>query len=446
MNASVYDAAAGVLIHEGRVLMVRRNDALAAFPGYWAFPGGKVDEADRMDAEADDLSPQRALAREVREEVGIDLPGMVADHLVEDMTDIGHATTPSFLPRRFATHFFRVDLRAAPALTLEADEISEAAWKPADQWLADWARGSLLLASPTLAVLRALAADPEARGVPELDEDFEDSNALASMEPLGGLHLLAVQSHTIPPAQHTNCFYIADGESSVLVDPSPAGEKNYTLLRDGIADWPLGAILLTHHHPDHCEGANRLARERGVALMCSADTRARISARDGDDWFAGLDVHTLQDGDTLCCWQGEAVRVLAVPGHDAGQLAPMPDSRAWCIVSDLIQGVGTVVVGGAEGDMTAYFESLERVIALDPRVIIPSHGPAVGGTQRLRETLAHRRAREQQVLAMHAAGADVDAMLKQIYGADTPDFLLPLARVNIESHLDKLRSEGRLAA
>lgn len=445
MTYAVEDAAAGVLVHEERVLMVRRRESLAAFPGYWAFPGGKVDEADRQPDEPEDLSPQRALAREVQEEVGIDLPGMVADHLVADMAFIGHATTPSFIPRRFATHFYRVDLRSAPALQLEEAEISEASWKHPGDWLDDWARGALLCAPPTLAVLRALAADPEAKHAPELADGFEDVERFASVEPMGGLHLLAVPSHTIPPAQHTNCFYVADGDTGgLLVDPSPAGDKHYARLLDTLASWPLTAVLLTHHHPDHREGANRLARERGVPLLCSADTQARIAAREGDAWFDGLELRIVGEGDVVAQWQGEPVRVLAVPGHDAGQLAPMPDSRAWCIVSDLIQGVGTVVVGGDEGDMQAYFASLERIIELDPAVVIPSHGTAAGGTHRLRETLEHRRLREQQVLEMHEAGADVERMLQAIYGADTPDFLLPLARMNVEAHLDKLRAEGRL--
>jgi len=56
---------------------------------------------------------------------------------------------------------------------------------------------------------------------------------------------------------------------------------------------------------------------------------------------------------------------------DEGQLALMPDNRAWCIVSDLIQGVGTVVIAAPEGNMKKYFESLERVIALDPAASPP---------------------------------------------------------------------------
>ncbi|MHA7835499.1 MAG: hypothetical protein ACX94A_13575 [Algiphilus sp.] len=33
-----------------------------------------------------------------------------------------------------------------------------------------------------------------------------------------------------------------------------------------------------------------------------------------------------------------------------------------------------------------------------------------------------------------------------MYGDSTPPFLMPLARINVESHLHKLRQEGRIAA
>jgi len=50
---------------------------------------------------------------------------------------------------------------------------------------------------------------------------------------------------------------------------------------------------------------------------------------------------------------------------DEGQLALMPENRAWCIVSDLYQGVGTVVIAAPEGNMRKYFASLRKVIDLD---------------------------------------------------------------------------------
>ena len=41
------------------------------------------------------------------------------------------------------------------------------------------------------------------------------------------------------------------------------------------------------------------------------------------------------------------------------------------IVSDLIQTVGTVVIGAPEGDMKKYFESLEKVILMNLRLSFP---------------------------------------------------------------------------
>ncbi|MFX7571055.1 hypothetical protein ABTJ55_19950, partial [Acinetobacter baumannii] len=85
----------------------------------------------------------------------------------------------------------------------------------------------------------------------------------------------------------------------------------------------------------------------------------------------GIEVRLYRDGDEVTQWNRQPVRALAVPGHHEGQLALMPDDRAWCIVGDLIQGIGTVVIAPPEGNMRRYFASMERVIGLGPRAIYP---------------------------------------------------------------------------
>lgn len=443
--APIHPAAAAALMHDGEILLVQRQPHLKAFPGFWSFPGGKVDRDDHVDGEDRSAALMRAMVREVQEEVGCDLTALAADGQLAAMDCIGDATTPPFSPVRFDTHFFRVDLRHRPRLRVEHGELADAQWNTPAEWLRMWEAGRLLCAPPTIAVLKALADNPQADTAPLLGAERVPKGRVGWFDPVGGVRMLMVRSNTIPPAQHTNCFAICDADRAVMVvDPSPANDAEYTCLRDTLADWPVHGIMLTHHHPDHHERANRLASEFGVPMYCSEDTHRRIAQRVGKAWFDGVDVRHLRDGDTLCRWHGEAVKVLAVPGHDAGQLAPMPESRAWCIVSDLIQGVGTVVVGGDEGNMQHYFASLERIIDLDPAVIFPSHGNAMGTTWKLQETLRHRRMREEQVLKLHVAGQDIDGMLQTIYGGSTPDFLMPLARINIESHLEKLRAERRL--
>lgn len=270
------------------------------------------------------------------------------------------------------------------------------------------------------------------------------SDELPLLEPLTGVRQFLVRSHTVPPAAHTNCYLLGDAQSHrILVDPSPADDTEFERIRVAAQTHGVHEIFITHHHPDHRERADALARWLQVPLGMSTDTRQRIARTAGECFFADLDVNLYQEGDVVCRWQGKPVRVLEVPGHDEGQLALMPECASWCLVGDLIQSVGTVVIAGAEGSMRKYFDSLRRVIALSPGWLLPSHGPALEGPQRLEETLQHRLQREAQVLALSRAGQDENAMLVTMYPGLAP-YLQPLARMNIVAHLEKLREEGRL--
>lgn len=450
MSIKILDAVTAVILHQGRLLMVQRQPHLKSFAGYYAFPGGKVDAEDAT-APAPQIRVEglaavivTALIREVREEVSLDLAALHAEGAVLATHLLGEATTPAMGHARFRTHFVRVDLARAPALTPELGEIALAEWATPADWLARYASGGLLLAPPTLDAIAALAQNPEVTRLANFDDELltGTQESLRSIEPLEGLHQILVPSNTLPPAMHTNAWLIGDSYR-VLIDPSPANRTELTRLMALIDRFGIDEILLSHHHPDHRQFANELATHYGVPLAMSADTRKRIEAKQ-PGWFGELVLRIYEEGDVVTRWLGQPVRVVCVPGHDEGQLGLMPDSKAWFLVGDLIQGIGTVVISKPEGHMGRYFASLERVIALDPAVILPSHGQATGSTQRLKEVLKHRQLREASILALHRAGKTPEQMLPLLYAEIDPR-LLPLAARNIEAHLEKLEEEGLLA-
>ena len=451
---SIREAVTVVLLQGDHLLLTRRNPQLRAFPGYHAFPGGKVDAADHGQPLVHPLfkdgEPRllRALARELKEEVGFDLIDAAGRGAVESVQCLGEATTPEFAPVRFRTWFYKVvlhDTSALPEVEAEPGELAECGWKTVGDWLAQYQRGDLLVAPPTLVALRALAENRRIDSLAELNLDIDPAVEVPWVEPVAGLRILLVRSNTLPPAVHTNVFWFGDtGHPRVLVDPSPANVDEFERLCRRVDEWGVDLVFLTHHHPDHREFADRLARRFGVPLGLSADSAKRIHDKSGADFFDGLDLRLYAEGDVLTHWQDEPVRLLAVPGHDEGQLAPMPDSRRWCIVGDLIQGIGTVVIAPPEGNMRKYFTSLQRVIDLDPRVIVPSHGLALGTTHYLRAALDHRQQREGAIGSLHDEGKSEDEILGAIY-RDVDPRLLPLARLNIRSHLAKLREDGVIA-
>jgi len=449
--APIHDAVTAVLLHGDELYLVRRHPALPAFGGYHAFPGGKVDPGDSDAPLSGALfvghSPRllRALARELQEELDFDLWHAAGRGHVGELLNLGEITTPAFAPLRFRTWFFKIVLRERPQFVPEPGEATEGGWLRVDEWRRRYAAGRLLAAPPTSLTIDALARDPALRELPPFAAGFDPARDVPWVEPLAGLRILLVRSNTLPPAEHTNVFWIGgNGAPRVLVDPSPAGPDELAKLCRRIDEFGVDLVFLTHHHPDHREYADQIARRYRVPLGLSADTRARIAHKAGPGFFDGLEVRLYGEGDELTRWQGERVVLLSVPGHDEGQLAPMAESRAWCIVGDLIQGIGTVVIAPPEGDMRKYFASLKRVIGLDPAVIIPSHGLALGGTHYLQQALRHREEREAQILKRHEAGLSEDQILAEVYRGIDPR-LLPLARMNIRSHMAKLREDGVIA-
>jgi glyoxylase-like metal-dependent hydrolase (beta-lactamase superfamily II) len=105
---------------------------------------------------------------------------------------------------------------------------------------------------------------------------------------------------------------------------------------------------------------------------------------------------------------------------------------------------GTVVIPASRGgSLREYLASLERIRALQPRRLLPAHGPVVTDPQGLiDEYLAHRAARERQIVeALKDDCTRVEDLVARIYPDLSPS-LRGAAEETVRAHLVKLRDSS----
>ena len=246
-----------------------------------------------------------------------------------------------------------------------------------------------------------------------------------------GIRVLALRTPTLPPAAHTNVYLVGpDAGPVAVVDPGTPYPNQQAILDAVLAEVPIAAVLLTHHHGDHIGGAAALAERWKVPIAAHEATARRLEGIVEVTQLIG-------DGETV-----HGLTAVHTPGHAEGHLCF--ELGAATIAGDMVAGIGTILIDPSEGDMTLYLASLERLLARPAAMLLPAHGPAIpDGPAKLREYLAHRRMREARVLAaLGTTPATVAELLPTAYG-DTPTLLWPLAERSLLAHLAKLHRDGR---
>lgn len=175
------------------------------------------------------------------------------------------------------------------------------------------------------------------------------------------------------------------GRHPALVDTGFVGHADETAAWARAHAGNIDLVVNTHWHSDHV-GGNALLQAQGAAIAAGTPEAEAITRRDPgccaaeylDQPVAPYTVDVpLDDGQVLRLGDADW-EVVRTPGHTPGHLALWQPEERLLVVGDALSdydvGWVNLALDGPDAAGTA-LASLERMAALAPRVILPSHGP-----------------------------------------------------------------------
>ena len=241
----------------------------------------------------------------------------------------------------------------------------------------------------------------------------------------------------------TQVFIVGEGDVAVI-DPGPDDVGHIEVLVQGLAGERVAAILCTHTHRDHSPASRALQAATGAPIVgCAALAPEREKVRSDEAFDANYHPdRVLGDGETLA-GPGWTLEAVATPGHTSNHLCFALRETEALFSGDHVMGWSTSIVAPPDGDMTAYMASLDKVAARDDRIYFPTHGPAIEDPKaHVARLIAHRRGRENQILAHLGGGAArIGEMVQHMYREVDPG-LHPAAALSVLAHLRDLEGRG----
>jgi hydroxyacylglutathione hydrolase len=153
----------------------------------------------------------------------------------------------------------------------------------------------------------------------------------------------------VPVLSDNYAWLLTDGTHTVALDP---GEAQLVLDAAAARGWTIGAVWLTHWHPDHVGGAMAIKQATGARVIGPEAERGRIDAL--DDGVGQGDAVTLGD---------RRAEVWHVPGHTAGHIAFHFADDAVIFTGDTLFAMGCGRL--FEGTPAEMFANMQRYATLD---------------------------------------------------------------------------------
>lgn len=236
----------------------------------------------------------------------------------------------------------------------------------------------------------------------------------------------------------TNTYLVGAAGSGevVVVDPGPDVTEHRETVEEAVEglDARVSAVVVTHHHRDHAQAAG-WAEAWQAPLWAFAPDLVESASR-------GALAQPLADGARVHR-AGVTLEAVHTPGHSSDHLCLRVVESDVVLTGDHVLGRGTTVVVWPDGDMSDYMASLRRLASSPASALYPGHGPSLPEpAAKLDEYLAHREARERQVLdALRGGDRTPKEIVARVY-ADVDPVLHRAAERSVAAHLEKLVREG----
>lgn len=249
---------------------------------------------------------------------------------------------------------------------------------------------------------------------------------------------IPVPTQTLPPHRDTNSFLVGRREIG-MIDAGLWDEAGVEALIDYFrmgTERSLSWLILTHWHPDHLVGTDRIKERTGCRVGIHESEADKLAPLTAD--------FTFRHGDQIP-FDGRRLEVLHTPGHSSGHCCFFLRPEGVLFTGDHILGTGTSIIVPPDGDMDRYMASLADLLSYPVEILCPGHGPVVwNAREKILEYIEHRKQRERAVLEGLRAGIRRTEQLVQRIYTDIPESFHVMAYFSVEAHLVKLVKEGKV--
>ena len=270
-----------------------------------------------------------------------------------------------------------------------------------------------------------------------------------AVQQLSPLIRRVVARNPSPFTFHGTGTYIVGHGKVAVIDPGPDLPEHVDALISAVDGEEVSHLLITHTHRDHSPAAKHLkqamgAPTHGFGPHGSGRPEATGCVEEGADHEFVPDV-VVRDGNVIAGegWTFEAVHS---PGHTSNHVCYALLEEKALFSGDHVMGWSTSVIAPPDGHMQAYMQSLRRLLTRDDEIYWPTHGPPITMPKPFVEAyIAHREARERQIMDCLARGRTaIPEMVEAIY-ADIPRHLHPAAARSVLAHLVHMVETGRVS-